>query len=788
MALFPYCRGNDTVTISKGSSSSTFLGSERPRKLGLVAASVLFLSSLFLCINAKSVCAVDQPANPQVQKEVSQPITISQIEKAIGELEKRINLSKQSENEQTAQQMGVSLADLADRTERLKTIQSVYERLITALNKSSAQEEEETGLKEKIKAGRQVVIEKKPPYNLSFYDNILDELTESQQQLETFGFALKLSDTTSEDAKLRLEKAQKDWRSQKDLFDAESDEKLRRGLALALEKAQLEVELAETLVSLERANHDNLVKQVEIAGLRAQMSQLKVDWVKEHLAFDKEDLKMQLDTLANQKTELEKQVQKLIRRHAEAREKLLKAQRSSADATNGRPAQVKEDYLKASEAWVKTYQTALEHAEEKEQLLGHQERIWNLRYGLLKGGLKHEKIIEEKTEFTGHAKNLGRSLGVEQSYHNTIQAQIVSLEKKASDKDLDPQIKPHLDSQIEALKKLAERQFDYVSTLLLTEQMDRRLLDEINSKLRQARLKQGLINITKKLNEIWNFELWVIDNRAVTVRKVFVALFILVTGIIASKYILRHVTNRLFSVVSLKENTAIAIQKMLAYFAYLVVLLLAFRIVNIPLTAFAFLGGAVAIGVGFGAQNLINNFISGFILMAERPINVGDLIEVEGILGKVEEIGARSTRVRTGENIHILVPNSSFLEKNITNWTLSDRNIRARVTVGIAYGAPVREAERLLLKAAHENNKVLKAPEPFVIFGDFGDNALIFHLYFWISVRRAVEKQQIESSIRFSIDELFREAGIVIAFPQRDIHLDTLQPLEFRLVKNGVTG
>ena len=169
-------------------------------------------------------------------------------------------------------------------------------------------------------------------------------------------------------------------------------------------------------------------------------------------------------------------------------------------------------------------------------------------------------------------------------------------------------------------------------------------------------------------------------------------------------------------------------------------------------------------------------------MMAEGPISIGDLIEVEGILGEVEEIGARCTRVRTGENIHILVPNSSFLEKNITNWTLSDRKIRTRVIVGIAYGSPVREAERLLLKAVNENDKIIKSPEPFVLFADFGDNALVFEVYFWINVRRLMEKRLAESGVRFRIDELFREAGIGIAFPQRDIHLDTQRPLEFRLI------
>lgn len=210
--------------------------------------------------------------------------------------------------------------------------------------------------------------------------------------------------------------------------------------------------------------------------------------------------------------------------------------------------------------------------------------------------------------------------------------------------------------------------------------------------------------------------------------------------------------------------------------------------VNIPLTALTFLGGAIAIGVGFGAQNLINNFISGFILMAERPISIGDLIEMEGSFVIVEEIGARCTRIRTPANVHVLVPNNSFLEKNITNRTLFDQLIRSNVIVGVVYGSPVCEVERLLIQAASERKKVLHKPEPFVLFNDFGDNALVFDVYFWITMDHIMDRRIIESDVRFHVDDLFREAGIVIAFPQRDVHLDTTRPLELKILNaNGRT-
>jgi small-conductance mechanosensitive channel len=285
------------------------------------------------------------------------------------------------------------------------------------------------------------------------------------------------------------------------------------------------------------------------------------------------------------------------------------------------------------------------------------------------------------------------------------------------------------------------------------------------------------------IQKIWNFEFFTIGNSPVTVSKVVVALFSLILGIIIIKKFIVLFEKRVIPRTKLKANVAATIQKILYYLGILLVVLFALHLVNIPLTAFAFVGGALAIGVGFGAQTLINNFISGFIIMAEQPIRVGDLIEIEGTFATIEDIGARCTRIRTADNIHILVPNSSFLEKNIINWTLSDEMVRANITVGAVYGSPVREVERIMIDIAKDHEKALSNPAPFVRFSDFGDNDLIFNLYFWVSMTSMSDRLNIESEIRFRIDDLFREAGIVIAFPQRDVHLDTVKPLELRILE-----
>jgi small-conductance mechanosensitive channel len=181
----------------------------------------------------------------------------------------------------------------------------------------------------------------------------------------------------------------------------------------------------------------------------------------------------------------------------------------------------------------------------------------------------------------------------------------------------------------------------------------------------------------------------------------------------------------------------------------------------------------------------MNNFISGLILMLERPVRARDVIEVDGNHGTIEKIGARSTQIRSTDGRHIVVPNSFFLESNVVNWTLSDDLIRTKVSVGVNYGSPTRLVEELIHRVVMEVDQVLKSPPPIIVFEEFGDNALIFETYFWVNARAPMEVRRVQSAVRFRIDDLFREHQLVISFPQRDVHLDSVKPLEVRLLRGN---
>ena len=283
------------------------------------------------------------------------------------------------------------------------------------------------------------------------------------------------------------------------------------------------------------------------------------------------------------------------------------------------------------------------------------------------------------------------------------------------------------------------------------------------------------------LRTIWNFELFSIGGSAVQVSQLVLVLFVIVGGYVVSKLIERVIQKRLAQT-ELRADAAYLLQRIIFYTLIVVVAMTALALLNVPLAAFAFVSGAVAIGVGFGAQNVINNFISGWILLMERPIRIGDFIEIDNSTGVVERIGNRSTRILRVDGVHMMIPNSQMLERVVVNWTLVDKRIRTIVRVGVAYGSPVRKVAELILQAVSEEKDVMSDPAPSVVFDDFGDNALIFDVYFWAEVGGERFLRQIRSSIRFRIDELFREHDITIAFPQRDVHMNTLAPLEVRVV------
>jgi len=263
----------------------------------------------------------------------------------------------------------------------------------------------------------------------------------------------------------------------------------------------------------------------------------------------------------------------------------------------------------------------------------------------------------------------------------------------------------------------------------------------------------------------------------ITVLQITITLLTLLIGLWFARWSERKFSKRLEQ----RNVDAGIVQLLRRLFYTLIILVLVFTaldLLSIPLTAFAFITGAIAIGVGFGAQNIINNFISGWILMGERPIRIGDQVELDDMLGTVETINTRFTRVRRIDGVRLMIPNSQLLENTVVNRTIVDRKIRSHVRVGVKYGSDVQEVKHLLDEISANNPDILKDPAPDVIFEDFGDSALIFDCFFWIEATKERTLRGVRSALRFEIVRVFKENDIVIAFPQRDMHVDGSLKLE----------
>ena len=240
--------------------------------------------------------------------------------------------------------------------------------------------------------------------------------------------------------------------------------------------------------------------------------------------------------------------------------------------------------------------------------------------------------------------------------------------------------------------------------------------------------------------------------------------------IVLEKVIRERVIMRIFEKTDFPEALEYGLARIMGYVFMVVGFYLAFQVAGIDLSSLAFIAGAVGVGIGFGLQNIINNFVSGIIIYAEHPIAIGDRIEVGGIAGKVEKISLRSTMVVTSDNITMIVPNADFISQTVTNWSYSDPKVRIRIPIGVAYGTDPQRVKKLLLEVAEEDPRTLKDPKPSVIFRSFGASSLDFELAAWTKEMTTRPTSYI-SGINFAIDKKFREHDIEIPFPQRDLHI-----------------
>ena len=611
---------------------------------------------------------------------------------------------------------------------------------------------------------------KSPPYPWADADRYRSSLLAAREALASGRDLRKVGDQTMQILLEKLSQAEAAVRRAQDVVGRATDDKAKA--------------VAQQSLDLENARLRLIAEQKEEAAVQIEAMETSLRMEKSKESFAKRQLDALGTNLVFSKEDLDRTLAGIKRNKSERTEERVKALRGSRSALNTRLAELGT----TSRADVLSWQIAL---------LELREALWQSRYNLINAPDDAAKYTERqnlKELFT--RPPMWRSLF--EVRLRSLRASIFEVESRRKD---NPNAVP--DEVLAELKGVDSLMQDAINeaTELATLRAIWNLAEDDG--LGPSNWREWLAAapgmVSDSADSIWNYELYTVDDtmnvdgrvvttkRGITVGKIIILLLILSIGYYLIKTISGRITRRVQSKLHLDNGKAQSLQRAILILGMIGLGLYSLNYVSIPLTAFAFLGGALVLGVGFGTQNLIKNFISGLLIHAEKPLRVGDVLEVGQINGTIVEIGMRSSVIRHWDGIETLIPNSTFLENNVTNWTYSDRHLRHSVKVGVAYESDPRDVAHLLQQAAEEHGLVLSSPAPFVLFDDFAESTLVFSLFFWIDVTKA-GRSQVASDLRFIIMRRFKDAGISMAFPQRDMHLATTEPISVRMMYEDKPG
>lgn len=277
------------------------------------------------------------------------------------------------------------------------------------------------------------------------------------------------------------------------------------------------------------------------------------------------------------------------------------------------------------------------------------------------------------------------------------------------------------------------------------------------------------------LNKIFNYQLFQINQTWITPSSIIMFVLVVVFFYLGSKILFKGIIARLLTRFQIDTGTQYNMERVIHYVIMFVGAFVAFQFVGIDLSGLAVILGLLSVGIGFGLQNITSNFMSGLILLFERPIKIGDRITVGETIGDVIAINMRATTIRSLNNISIIVPNSEFIASQVINWSHGDLKIRLDVEVGVSYNSDLDSVLRSLTEVADEDPNVLKNPAPEVIFNNFGDSSWNMQLRVWL--KDPQNYYRIRSGLNCAIVKKFRENNVEIPFPQRDLHVRSPLPV-----------
>lgn len=778
----------------------------------------LLLAGLSSPVNAQLPVQLPGPSNgtgAETDKSKASPknsappqSVIADLQAKLAAAEKELKATSSPAQQGAGTPPGVPESEVLERQALLQRLVRAYEREIDHHKLLQQARERRQEAERRIAEWKEFPTP--PPYSVLMLDELRDSARSAALTIEGLQAKLALAEGFSERAQQTLVASEKQMRQTSEALEAvrESPEKAR--LIWAHDLSRLRYRVAAATATMTEVSRKQIQEERDEMRQRALLLERQIRTAERSVRFSEQDLdkiKKQLDADAQA---LEAEIARALVEHPARRQAMESATARLRAARSAQPPTVSQSSKQGGRMAELTDRAELrrlqfDNLNLRIDMLRHlldvterARRFWEIRFAAAQTD-DPQQSREAYDKVAPLLQTLHASRGYLHQQNDLLMAQLGELEAQLEE-TVSPARAAHLREMFEAYRQregLYRRMLPRIDQFA---QLIERWKTEFEQRQRvmplPARIQQWTDVSSDTIGQIWNFELFAAEDtievdgqqitgrRSITVGKVLRALAILIIGYWVCSFIARLAERLAVKRFGIDSNLANILRQWMMVLLFAVLLVISLVSVKIPLTVFAFLGGALAIGVGFGTQNLLKNFISGILLLIERPLRLGDLIEIDGVRGRVTHIGFRSSTIRDGTGMEMFVPNSNLLERNLNNWTFSTARTRFTLRVGVAYGSSADQVRDVLLEEADRHEQVLKHPSPQVLLNDFGDNTLLFDLRFWLDIASDVDAEVVASDLRFMIEKSFNEAGIAFAYPQRDVHLNTAQPLHVQVVES----
>ena len=642
-----------------------------------------------------------------------------------------------------------------------------------------------------------------PPYSVLLVDELRDSVQLPNAQIKAAEVSRDLAGTFITEARATVKDTDESLRRLVEQLEGANDPATVARLTWQRNLLQARSRVGAAMAASYETKWQLADEELSESRQRLAFAQRRLSLAAHQVRFSQADLDTVLDNLATEQRGLEQEIQRAEseldacqKALAEARENLRQGLPEQPAGSNPDTVRRLQEVLDVRNVQEQTSVQGLSVLRNLLEMLGTQRQMWQTRFAVAES--------RDLAELQAAQKRLNRVSALIQAVEPYYRQQVENAAKQINQDQerLLNQGDAAGDSSLarERIRSYQQREALYHRGLQSVEKTQQAIVRwqeayELSRRMLPfaQRLRDVFTGASGFLSRLWNFELVVVEDsitvdnqvikgrRGVTIGKIVKAILILVGGYWLSNLVARWFERLTVKRLKVEPNQATLIRRWVRVVLVLGLVMFALVSVKIPLTVFAFAGGALAIGVGFGTQNLLKNFISGIIILFERPFRVGDVLDVGGSRGTVTSIGIRSSVLQLWDSTETLIPNSALLENNLTNWTYSNCKVRFTITVGVAYGSDTRRVATLLAEVAERHGLVQKEPKPQVLFTEFGGSALTFELRFWVDVLQH-NAAQVSSDLRHMIATTLRENGIVIAFPQRDVHLTAEKPIAVRVI------